>query len=229
MVAIDSVNHRTRVGAVRRERMRSRLVESALQVFSTEGINSSVIQQVISVAEVSQGTFYNYFRTNEDLLAAISEELSNELMQVIEAEVGKYQNPAERIACGLRLYLKAAQEYPLFAKFVAGAALHAAGPNNLIYAYLPPHLEQGQRTGVFAGRAIEVLLDLIAGAALVAVVRLATESANDDYLQQVVISILCGLGLTEPDATQLAQLPLPAIKMAPDSLLERTTARLAKS
>ena len=118
-------DHRTRTAAQRRERMRARLVESALTVFAKRGVGASVIKEVIAVAGVSQGTFYNYFRTDEDLLVAVAEELSNEVVQRIEAEVLRYDDPAARIATDVRLYLDMARDFPLLARFIVRTGIHA--------------------------------------------------------------------------------------------------------
>lgn len=40
----------------------------------------SVIDDVIAEAGVSRGTFYNYFRTNTELMAAVGETLADELV-----------------------------------------------------------------------------------------------------------------------------------------------------
>ena len=73
-------DHRPRVAAERRARMRRKLVESALFVFAEKGVDASVIEDVIAAAGVSRGTFYNYFRTNAELLAAAINELGNEVV-----------------------------------------------------------------------------------------------------------------------------------------------------
>ena len=47
---------------------------------------------------------------------------------------------AMRLASGIRLYLRRARLYPLFARFIVGAGFHLASPNDLLYEYVPPHL-----------------------------------------------------------------------------------------
>jgi len=220
MSKMPNADHRTRVAAERRERMRARLVECALAVFAEKGVGASVIQDVIASAEVSQGTFYNYFRTNEELLAAVAQELSNELMEGIEAAVNRYKDPAARIAHGVRLYLYRARDFPLFARFVTSAAFHLASPNNLIYEYLPPHLEAGFASGRFLRIPVEVALDLVSGFALAAIVRLTSGEAGQDYPQDVVLTLLRALGLDEEEARGVA-LSVPQV-----SLISRATARL---
>lgn len=227
MIDQQIANHRTRVAAQKRERTRAHLVETAMLVFAEKGVGASVIQEVIATAEVSQGTFYNYFRTNEDLLVAVSGELNNELLGLIESEVGGLTDPAKRIAAGLRLYLNAARDYPLFARFVVSAGLHAAGPNNLIYEYLPPHIEGGMASARFYAMSTEAALDLIAGAALAAVVRIAAGEVPPDYAQEVVTAILRGLGVSPAQAAKLASPDPASINVPAKSLLARSHARSA--
>src|SRR5208337_296283 len=100
-----SPDHRVRVAAERRARMRRKLVESALLVFAEKGVDAPVIEDVIEAADVSRGTFYNYFRTNGELLAAAIRELGNELVEHIEQRVKSIPSPAARVFTGLRLYM----------------------------------------------------------------------------------------------------------------------------
>ncbi|MCA0243438.1 MAG: TetR/AcrR family transcriptional regulator [Proteobacteria bacterium] len=207
--------------------MRARLVECALAVFAERGVGASVIQEVIATAEVSQGTFYNYFRTNEELLIAVAEELSNELIDNIEAVVHRHQDPALRLAIGLRLYLHRARQFPLFARFIVGAAFHLASPNNLMYEYVPAHLEAGVQSGRFRALPIELAIDLIGGFALAAIARLATGEAPADYPEQVAAALLVALGLSPKQAEATARAPLERLAVADDSLISRATARAA--
>lgn len=222
----NTSDHRSRVAAERRERMRARLLESALTVFADKGVGASVIQDVIAAAKVSQGTFYNYFRTNEELLLAVTEELSNELIQAIENELVVHEDPAMRIATGVRLYLHHAVTFPLFGRFVARAGLHLASPNNLMYRYLPPDLELGFSSGRFERMPHEVALDLICGQSLVAVARLTAGTAPADYPERVVETMLRALGVSKRDALKIMKSPLPPSPVPSDSLSARATARL---
>ncbi|MEM5330990.1 TetR/AcrR family transcriptional regulator [Paraburkholderia sp. JHI2823] len=221
-----TIDHRTRVAAERRERMRARLIESAMLVFAEKGVGGSVIQEVIAAADVSQGTFYNYFRTNEELLAAVTQELNDELLRLIEREVGSYDDPARRIACGVRMFLRAAHTYPLLARFIAAAGLHAAGPSSLIYAYLPVHIEQGLASGRFRDVTVEVALDLIVGTTLTTAQRFSTAAQADASPEQAVAAILRGIGVSRSEAQALVRTKLPAIAVPADSLLERGHARM---
>lgn len=226
MSETTNVDHRTRVAAERRERMRARLIESAMLVFAEKGVGASVIQEVIAAAGVSQGTFYNYFRTNEELLTAVTQELNDELLRLIEMEVRAYDDPARRIACGVRLFLHAARSYPLLARFICAAGLHVAGPSSLTYVYLPVHIEQGLAEGHFRDVTVEVALDVIAGTVLTTIQRFTVEGQKCAQPEQAVAAILRGLGVSRSKAQALVRGELVSIAVPASSLLERGHARL---
>jgi AcrR family transcriptional regulator len=81
--------------------MRVRLIEAALHVFAEKSADAAVIDDVIKAAGVSRGTFYNYFRTNEELMAAVLHAVGDEILGLIEAAIAAHEDPAERLAHGL--------------------------------------------------------------------------------------------------------------------------------
>lgn len=218
---MKSSDHRTRVGAERRQRMRLRLIESALQVYAEKGLDRASIDDVIAAAGVSRGTFYNYFRTDAELAEAVSEALTTELIAQIEARVGGLANPAERIARGLRLYLGAAARFPLFAIFTSQAGLRAASPNELLREYLPRHIVAGVEAGRLEASDASLAVDMIVGAALSAVHALSTTRVSQSYAEDAVAHILRGLGVPHATARRLAHAPVEEIDPPSDSLLAR--------
>lgn len=222
---MNASDHRPRVNAERRARMRRRLLESAVLVFAEKGLEASQIDDVMKVAQVSRGGFYGHFRSMAELLAAIGEELGNETLYVIESRVWNTTDPAERVANGMRLYLRVAQDHPPFARFIAAAGLNVSSPNNLIHEYLPPHIAEGVASGHFADIGIDAAIDLIAGTMLTAVVRIARGEADTSYGQRAVVGILQGLGVPAERARALVSLTLAPLALPEDSLLWRASLR----
>jgi AcrR family transcriptional regulator len=222
-------DHRTRVAAEKRVKMRRRLVESAMLVFAEKGVDASVIDDVIAAAAVSRGSFYHYFRTNAELLAATSEELANELITAIEERVGNFEDPAKRLACGMRLYLHTARKYPLLAGFVSRAGFDVNSPSNRFNDYLPRHITEGIELGKFRPMQLEAALDIVAGAGLVALFRLTAPETKPDYPEQIVAAMLRGLGVKETKISTLMSLDIEPLVLPPDSLLERSHVRYTLS
>jgi AcrR family transcriptional regulator len=222
-----SEDHRKRVAADRREKMRARLIESAMLVFARRGAEGSVIDEVISVAEVSRGTFYHYFRTNEELLAAVAAEVGNQLLQIVDPVIRELPDPAARVACGIRLALMVARTHPCLAGFMARVGPPALGAQSLATVYLPRDIEAGIAGGRFALMPPRLAFDLITGPVLAAFHTLQTEAMPEDYPQQMAQAVLQALGVPKAAAAKAAALPLPPLDLPQDALLVRAQARAA--
>jgi AcrR family transcriptional regulator len=220
-------DHRIRVAADRREKMRARLIESAMLVFARRGAEGSVIDEVISVAEVSRGTFYHYFRTNEELLAAVAAEVGNQLLQIVDPVIRELPDPAARVACGIRLALMVARAHPHLAGFMVRVGPPALGAQSLATVYLPRDVQAGIDSGRFAAMPPRLAFDLITGPVLAAFHTLLTEKVADDYPQQMAQAVLMALGVAKAAAAKAAALPLPPLQLPDDALLVRAQARAA--
>jgi len=223
--AAKNQDHRPRVAAERRERMRKRLIESAMIVFAEKGVGASVIPDVVAAAEVSQGSFYNYFRTNEDLLTAVSAELSAEMIQVIEVVVGDIADPVLRVATGMRCYLHLARSHKLLARFLAAGGLRVLNQQSDVFRYLPGDLEEGQQRGAFTTMPLEIVMDVTAGAGLVAITRMANGRTPKDYPEKMVAALLQMLGVAPAQMAAALAPSLPKLSPDPESLLARAQAR----
>jgi AcrR family transcriptional regulator len=220
-------DHRTRVAADRREKMRGRLIESAMLVFARRGAEGSVIDEVITTAEVSRGTFYHYFRTNEELLAAVAAEVGNQMLQIVDPVVRALPDPAARVACGIRMCLLVARAHPHLAAFLTRAGPGAMGAQSLATEYLPRDVAAGIEAGKFTAMHPRLAFDLITGPVLAGFHTVLTEDVPEDYPQQLAQAVLQALGVPKAAAAKAATLPLPPIALAPDALLVRAQARAA--
>ncbi|MBV8665432.1 MAG: TetR/AcrR family transcriptional regulator [Burkholderiaceae bacterium] len=217
----DTQNHRTRVAAQRREKTRAKLLESALLVFAKKGLHA-VIDDVIAQAGVARGSFYNYFRTNEELMEAVAGELNNELLLAIDNVVRSYEDPAERIACGTRLLLHAVMRFPLYGTFMARLPYPAANTGFLGSLYLQRDVALGVEAHRFKNIDQKVGTDLLAGVVLSAAYAGTREALNPEYPGASAQAMLRALGLENQEAERLSSLPLPSFELPADSLLRRT-------
>lgn len=216
-------DHRSRVAAEKRERMRMRLIESALHVFATKGVEASVIEDVIEVAGVSRGTFYNYYKTNEELLVAVLQATSNEVFGQVEIALADRADPAERLACALRMVLYVTQRYRHLARFISRVGLAAMMKGSLAMVYMPRDLMGGMEAGRFTIANPLVGIDLVVGTTQSAIFTLSThQGLAPTYPDEVVHHILLGLGMSAAKARRLSSLPIEPVVLPPESLLART-------
>lgn len=217
-------DHRSRVGAERRARTRARLIESALLVFGRLGVDASVIDEVIRTAGVARGTFYNYFRTNEELFIAVAEAASNEIVRLIDPLVVQQTDPGARVAAGLRLALGLARRYPVFAAFVVRggpAAIRQGGEATL---RLMRDIEAGVAAGRFTALPAALVQDLVLGPIICAFETIRDAGCPPDYPELFAQGVLQALGVPAATAKRLARTELGGLIVPDDSLFARVCA-----
>jgi AcrR family transcriptional regulator len=216
---------RARAGAARRERTRRALVESAMLVFARRGVEASVIDEVIAIAGVARGTFYNHFLDNDELLAAVAAEAGDQLLAIVHPRVLEHDDAAARVATGVRLVLALARAHPAFAAFLARVGPRAVDGGNLTAQAVPRDLALGVRTGRFLRVPPRVGFDLVIGPVFAAFQAIAGGTLPGGYEAGVARGILMALGVPRLDADRLARMRLDPVATGPDSLLARVDAR----
>jgi AcrR family transcriptional regulator len=216
----EPLNHRTRVAAERREKTRARLLESALLVFSQKG-PSTVIDDVIAQAGMARGSFYNYFRTNEELLEAVASEISNELLRAIDPVVQLLDDPVERIAQGTRLLLHAVTQFPLFGAFMVQLPFPTANSSLLGVRFLTRDVASAIVGGKLDHIRQRVATDLVVGVVLNGAHSIVADPSDRHYPDAIVSAMLEGLGIGAKEAARIVAQPLPKIVLPDTSILLR--------
>lgn len=208
-IPIASSDHRTRVGQQRREKTRALLIQSALQVFAAKGPDLPVIDDFIAAAGVARGTFYNYFKTTAELLAAVAGEMSDEVLGTVDPIVRKYDDPAVRIAVGTRLYVRMALRYPIWGEFLTRIGSRHAVRGKLLDTYLTRDIETGIASGRFPVTNALVVRDIILGSIFYSIETLLTEKGHPNHIEDMLCTVLHGMGLPLDEARAIAGMRLP--------------------
>jgi AcrR family transcriptional regulator len=93
----------------RKARTRAHLLAAARQLFAARGLEHTTIAQIAEHADIAIGSFYNYFRTKEELLDALLEEELSQQLALLELRQTHVQDPAEKISIAHRHLVRAAQ------------------------------------------------------------------------------------------------------------------------
>ena len=75
------------------EERRHELMNAAQQLFLQQGVSSTTIEQITSTADVAKGTFYLYFSSKDDVLAALGDRYGQDRLGKVKAAVA--QRPAD--------------------------------------------------------------------------------------------------------------------------------------
>lgn len=221
VLTMDPVNHRVRVAALRRERMHSRLLEAGLSVLGQANDEAAVIDEVIRRADVSRGTFYNYFENADHLLRSIADETGTELMAVTTPIVLSRDDPAERISTGIRSWISLVGQHPHLAPFFRRAGLHILA-NERVRTDLPRDLILGMKTRRFTISDLELGFVLVAGTVLAAINTMAVGPAPRTYGSKLAERVLMSLGIEGSEARLISRAKITRAKLMQESLIVRS-------
>jgi AcrR family transcriptional regulator len=95
-----------------------RIVEAAMRLFAERGTTHLSVRELAQAADVARGTIYNNFSATDRLYDQIAAELAKEMIEQIDRGARLVADPAQRVANGIRHFVKKAHEQPNWGKFV---------------------------------------------------------------------------------------------------------------
>jgi AcrR family transcriptional regulator len=175
--------------------MRARLLEAVMQVYAghlEEGPPS--VDAVINRADVSRATFYKYFNSVEEALAALGEELVEEMVASLINLYDKREAAFFRMSCAILLFLMRSVIDRSWAAFVGRS--DAIARNGELFRAITMHLAQSRETHSLEFNNLEAAATLAAGTLMQAIRYLAVEDQpTREYVEEVMVMILRSLGL----------------------------------
>lgn len=203
----------------KRERTRLSLLEAAVAVFAERGVDATTIQDITQAARVAAGTFYNHFKSKEELLSALALWIADGFCQRIVESYEHIEDGAERMAIGNRRYIQLAMDTPQWALLLMQLAAAAPEASARIAEYSLADLKLGLKQKRFHITSERAALDLIGGTIGSAMRSVATgdvpaASKRIAYDSAVATLVLQGLGMQSEDAAAIARKPLPPLPAA---------------
>ena len=220
-VAMNADDHRPRVAAERRERMRARLLECALSLAADKGPERLSIDDVIAAAGVSRGTFYKYFDSPHSLVQALAIEVTNAVVRTLRPKVEPLDDLADRMATGVRTTLRLVRAHPVLGAFMVRAGWPVSERTQQFFVVVGADLRKGIRQGRFTRMHGEVAINLLAGLMVGAMHSITRERVPRDFPEQVAATLLRALGLPEQELALLATRPLAMPVIESETLLWR--------
>jgi AcrR family transcriptional regulator len=93
---------------------RRKLIDAAAEVVGAEGYANASVAKITARAEIAQGTFYNYFASQQDLFDQLLPELGTELLDFIRARIAEEEGSFAREEIGFRAFFDFLAERPAF-------------------------------------------------------------------------------------------------------------------
>ena len=192
-------DHRTRVGFAKREKMRARLVTAVMELWpKTQSGISVVVDDVVTAASVSRGSFYKHFSSLEEALDTIGRDLADEMTAGIMPVYDGLSNPIHRTAAGFQLFQWRAAFDPVWARFVSRTDHLFRDPELL--ANVMVDLRNGRDGGYYRFGSVELAANFVIGATIGGISRLVTGRSDDHDVLELAEMVLRGLGVDGDDA-----------------------------
>lgn len=197
--------------ARRRGQTRARLVRAAATLFARQGVDNTRINEITDEADVGFGSFYNHFKSKEEMVEAVLTETLAAQGAAVAALTAGLEDPAEVVAVAHRRFVELARTDPDWAWLL----IRLDVSQKLALGALGPFAERDIAAGIKAGRfqvANRRIAMLDAGGALLSVMRDVLDGrAPKDASRLHAEGVLRLLGLKPEDAADVARRPMPAM------------------
>jgi AcrR family transcriptional regulator len=195
--------------ARRRGQTRARLVRAAAALFARQGVDNTRINEITDEADLGFGSFYNHFKSKEEIVEAVLAETLAAQGAAVAALTASLADQAEVVAVAHRQFVELARTDPDWAWLL----IRLDVSQKLALAALGPFAEQDIAAGIKAGRfrvANRRIAMLEAGGALLSVMRDVLDGrAPKDAGRLHAEGVMRMLGLTLVDAAEVARRPMP--------------------
>ncbi len=195
-----------------------------MTLMSTRGREGISINEITDAADVSFGSFYNYFESKDDIFNQLADEVVDAFGDALNAIAESTDDPAEILAASVRSVLLRAAADPVwgrfFIRFVVTAQLFLRKPGGYFLRDVQRGFDAGRFRAADPLMAITAVGGTIISAAVVAAempagATLPAAGATPVHLDKVGLPeraatvILQILGLGETEAAEVAHRPMP--------------------
>ncbi len=150
--------------ARRQAKTRADLIRAAREIIAERGLDGLRVNDVTERADVAFGTFYNQFKTKDDIVEAVVAETIVGLANSI-ADSPAFADPAQAHVASTLAIVRIAYEDPDLARLLVNLSQAEARFERIIRPQAGALLERGVAEGVFAINDLETTLTMSMAAA----------------------------------------------------------------
>lgn len=209
MATVDPAR-RAELGRLKRARTRESMIEAALELIRERGVQKPTIDDFIEAAGVARGTFYNHFRTKEELIQAASAFVADSIDALITPLFRGSQDPGQRISIAIRQFIRVSRDRPSWGWVLVQSLPGAnAGWSEEMRRGVLADIRKGQRSGRFHIPSVQSAAALGIGALAMAIRTVLVERTPADFAESIAAMTLRAMGMDPEECVRVARLPLP--------------------
>lgn len=196
-------------GHKKKARTRQQLLDAALKIYAHKGAGELALNELAQEAGVSNGTVYNYFRTKEDVLEAVSLTLAEELSHEVARINDSVASGAERVAIGIRAFILRAAGNPEWAGALINIVRYAEGMRSALGIYVRNDIRTGLCQGQFDYEDENLALGLLVSGVISAMIAIVESRFKEGDDRIVASMLLQSLGMNSKNARFVANKSMP--------------------
>lgn len=205
------IARRIEVARVRRERTRHALLNAAFDLLGHEFGRIHNVDAVADQAGVTRGTFYNHYTSLDELLGALTREITHDFNLKVLDHIGAITSPPEQSAIFLKAYLQGTLASPQWGWSMVNLSLYGPVLGTATLRMSEDNVKRGMKSGDYTCGSAKAGRDIAQGALLAAMATLLREGDSKGYVPGIVRGILLALGVPDDLANTLAKKSLPPI------------------
>ena len=192
----------------------ARIYQAAMRVFATTGTTQVSVSEVAQEAGIARGTIYNNVANPDSLFEKVATSLGNEMHARVVASFEAIEDPAHRLACGIRFFVRRAHEEPQWGRFIARFAFTAGSLRAMLSGPPALDLQRGQETGRYSFRSeqLDSVIAFVGNVTIAAMfLVLNGEKTWREAGSDAAEFILRSIGIPPEEARALATTDLPKL------------------
>lgn len=191
-----------------------RIHQAAFRLFAEKGTSQVNILDLAQEAGVARGTIYSNIESMESLFEAVASHLAAEMHERVKKSFDALEDPAQRLANGIRLFIRRAHEDSQWGAFIHKFAMNNSSLREMFTSQATTDLLNGLASGRyrFQQEQLLVVMTLISSCVLGSIFLVLEghrtwREAGADTAELV----LRALGVAPDEARALATKELPAL------------------
>lgn len=204
-------DYRARAALTKRLRTRARILDALLNCYPGRNpTDVTIVDDVITRAEISRATFYKHFDSLDQAISVLSAQLSEEMIGAYGEIYWPIEDAALRVATGVELFLCRSIIEPGWGAFVSH--LDRLSRDHALIRQMRIDLAAGATGGIFDIDDIDSITDLVIGAKSQAIKQIITKTLPVDYVINVTTDILAALGIKRAYGRDVAKSALSTLE-----------------
>ena len=193
---------------------RQRIHAAAMKLFTERAVTKVNISELAAAAGMARGTIYSHVPDIDRLFEDVAGQLAQEMTERVVAGFAGVDDPALRLAIGVRQYIRRAHEEPLWGRFMSRFGLSPAVMQSVMSSAALSDFEAGIASGRYRGTPAQIpaMVALLAGSTLAAMLPVLDGHATWREIGSDTAELLLrALGVDAEEARRLARGDLPAM------------------